>query len=72
VAFDGKVLGIDPGGLLVARRAREVLVRVEARTTVSAPVLDGVPRLAAEAPVRVRAVRCEGRRRLVARRLAVR
>jgi hypothetical protein len=72
VAFDGKVLSVGSFSLLVERGAREVMVRAEARTTVRAPVLDGVPRLAAGAAVRVRAVRCEGRRHLVARRLTVR
>jgi hypothetical protein len=72
VAFEGKILGVDPRGLQVERGAREVMVRVEATTAVRAPVLDGVPRLAAGATVRVRAVRCDGRGRLVARRLTVR
>jgi hypothetical protein len=71
VGFDAEVLAVDPGQLLLERDGRDVVVRAEARTVIDGPVVDGVPRVSAGATLRVTAVRCEGRGRLVARRLRV-
>jgi hypothetical protein len=46
-------------------------VRVEARTVVDGPLLDDVPRIPIGAAVRIQALRCKGRRALVARRVTV-
>jgi hypothetical protein len=46
-------------------------VRVEARTVVDGPLLDDVPRIPIGAAVRSQALRCKGRRALVARRVTV-
>jgi hypothetical protein len=70
VAFAAKVVRVWSDGLLTDPDKRAV--RVEARTVVDGPVLDGVPRIATGAGVRIRALRCNGRRAPVARRITVR
>ena len=70
VAFTAEVINVWPSGLLIDPGEREL--KVEARTVVDGPVLDGVPRIARDASVHIKAVRCKGRRAPVARRITVR
>ena len=70
VAITAKAVAVWPSGLLIDPDRPEV--RVEARTVVDGPTLDGVPRIAEGARVRIQALRCKGRRAPVARRITVR
>jgi hypothetical protein len=72
VGFDAEAVTVDPTQLLLERDGRDVVVRAESRTAIEGPVVDGVPRVPTGAALRVDALRCEGRGRLVARRLTVR
>ena len=70
VALAAKVVNV--GGSRVLVDPDKPAVRVEARTVLDGPVLDGVPRIPRGATVRIQALRCQGRRALVARRITVR
>jgi hypothetical protein len=69
VALTAKVVNVGGNGLLID--PDKPAVRVEARTVVDGPVVDGVPRIPKGATVRIQALRCKGRRGLVARRVTV-
>jgi hypothetical protein len=69
VALTAKVVNVWWSALLID--PDKPPVRVEARTVVDGPLLDGVPRIPKGATVRIQALRCKGRRALVARRITV-
>ena len=69
VALTAKVVNVWWSALLID--PDKPPVRVEARTVVDGPLLDGVPRIPKRATVRIQALRCKGRRALVARRITV-
>jgi hypothetical protein len=69
VALSAKVVSVGGNGLLID--PDKPAVRVEARTVVDGPVLDGVPRIPNGASVRIQALRCKGVRAPVARRITV-
>ncbi len=41
VASDAEAVSVDPGGMLVERNGRDVVVRAESRTVIEGPVVDG-------------------------------